>query len=70
MPAELWVHGGPNSHERLWSTSGVRQGYPLGPLLFCLGMQDVLDTLEREHPNVLLLAYLDDVYLQGPAEAV
>ena len=33
-------------------------------------MQDVLDTLEGEHPDVLLLAYLDDVYLQGPATAV
>ena len=70
VPAELWVHGGPNGHERLWSTTGVRQGDPLGPLLFSLGMQDVLDTLEGEHPDVLLLAYLDDVYLQGPATAV
>ena len=58
------------SHERLWSTTGVRQGDLLGPLLFSLGMQDVLDTLERECPDALLLAYLDDVYLQGPADAV
>ena len=28
VPAELWVHGGPNGHERLWSTAGVRQGDP------------------------------------------
>ena len=42
----------------------------MGPLLFSLGMQDVLDTLEGEHPDVLLLAYLDDVSLQGPADAV
>ena len=33
-------------------------------------MQGVLDTLEGGHPDVLLLAYLDDVYLQGPATAV
>ena len=24
VPAELWVHGGPNGHELLWSTTGVR----------------------------------------------
>ena len=45
VPAELWVHGGPDGHARLWSTTGVRQGDPLGPLLFSLGMQDVLNTL-------------------------
>ena len=45
-------------------------GGPLGPLLCSLGVQDVLDTLERECPDVLVLAYLDDVYLQGPADAV
>ena len=33
-------------------------------------MQDVLDTLEREFPDVFLLANLDDVYQQGPADAV
>ena len=57
MPAELWVHGGPNGHERLWSTTGVRQGDPLGPLLLSLGMQDVLGTLEGEHPDVKTLSY-------------
>ena len=31
--AELWVHGGPNGHERLWSTTRVRQGDPMGPML-------------------------------------
>ena len=61
IPAELWVPGGPNGHERLWSTTGVKQGDPLGHNLFSLGMQDVLGTLERECPDVLLLAYLDDV---------
>ena len=53
VPAELWVHGGPHSHEWLWSTTGVRQGGPVGPLLFSLGMQDALSTLERECPDVL-----------------
>ena len=37
---------------------------------FSRSMQDVLHILERECPDVLLLAYLDDVYLQGPATAV
>ena len=50
VPAELWVHGR--------STTGVRQGGPLRPFMFSLGMQDVLDNVERECPDVLLLAYL------------
>ena len=45
-------------------------GDPSGPLLFSLGMQDVLDPLERVCPDMLLLAYLDYVYLQGPAPVV
>ena len=28
VPAELWVHGGPDGHVRFWSTTGVRQGAP------------------------------------------
>jgi hypothetical protein len=69
-PAELWVHGGTNGHERLWSTTGVRQGDPMGPLLFALGLQEHLETIASDFPDVRVLAYLDDVYLQGPTDAV
>ena len=68
--AELWVHGGPNGHERLWSTTGVRQGDPMGPLLFALGLQGPLEKLDSEFSEVWVLAYLDHVCLQGPAADV
>ena len=56
-----------NDHERLWSTTGVRQGDPTGPLLFALGLLEPLAKLAREFPDVHVLAYLDDVYIvQGP----
>jgi hypothetical protein len=65
-PAELWVHGGPRGHELLWSTTGVRQGDPIGPLLFALGLQGPLEEIVKDFPLVRVVAYLDDVYLQGP----
>ena len=69
-PAELWVQGGPNGHELLWSTTGVRQGDPIGPLLFSLGLQGPLEEVARDFPEVRVVAYLDDVYLQGLPEHV
>ena len=58
--AELWVHGRPNGHKRLWSTTGVRQGDRMGPLQFALGLQGPLQNLASEFPEVRVLAYLDD----------
>ena len=46
------------------SREGIRQGDPLGPLLFCAGFREYLDTLEetlgRGHT---ILSYLDDVII-------
>ena len=42
----------------------------MGPLLFALGLQGPLEKLGSEFPQVRVLAYLDDVYLQGPAADV
>ena len=51
----------------LFSRNGVRQGDPLGPLLFSLGLQPVLESVGSRH-DCLIFAFLDDVYLVGNAE--
>src|SRR5690606_35398389 len=48
------------------SASGVRQGDPLGPAFFALGIQPLLHNIADEFPQVNVVAYLDDVYLMGP----
>ena len=43
------------------SKEGAQQGDPLGPMLFCLAIHDLLISLQSE----LVLGYLDDVPLEG-----
>ena len=42
----------------------------MGPFLFPLGLQEQLEKLASEFPAVRVLAYLDNIYLQGPAAEV
>jgi Reverse transcriptase (RNA-dependent DNA polymerase) len=50
----------------LQSESGLQQGDPLGPLLFCLPIQSILSSLQSS----LRIGYLDDVTLGGIASTV
>ncbi|CAI7916805.1 unnamed protein product [Closterium sp. NIES-54] len=53
----------------LTSGRGVRQGDPLGPLLFAASIQQHLRRTAAEHPEVTILAYADDITMVGPATA-
>ncbi|CAI7748393.1 unnamed protein product [Closterium sp. NIES-54] len=52
-------------HPPLLSETGVRQGDPLGPLLFAAAMQPALKVAAEAHPEVICLAYADDVTFLG-----
>ncbi|XP_062518004.1 uncharacterized protein LOC134193210 [Corticium candelabrum] len=52
------------------SSEGVHQGDPLGPALFAITIQPVSLDLEKDHPQIHVLAYLDDVFLLGNATDV
>ncbi|CAI7878443.1 unnamed protein product [Closterium sp. NIES-53] len=47
----------------------VRQGDPLGPLLFAASIHPCLVDTAAAHPQVVLLAYADDITLLGDATA-
>ena len=54
----------------LSSQEGVHQGNPLGPILFSLTIHPLLVDLQKSHPLIHTLAYLDDVFLVGPLDGV
>jgi hypothetical protein len=49
---------------------GVRHGDPLGPLLFALTLQDVLETASYWNEGIRVIACLDDCFPQGEASQV
>ncbi|CAI7851510.1 unnamed protein product [Closterium sp. NIES-54] len=52
-----------------WSKTGVRQGDPLGPLLFAAAVHPALTSTALAFPSVVCLAYADDVTFLGEAAA-
>jgi hypothetical protein len=73
-----WVYNGPSNlifggiqeePQVISSSQGVRQGDPLGPLLFSVGIRPILDKLAGYlGVDCVILAYLDDIYIlsKGP----
>ncbi|KAL0226517.1 hypothetical protein P9112_013841 [Eukaryota sp. TZLM1-RC] len=54
----------------LKSSSGVKQGDPLGPLLFCLVIHPILLQIQEMFPSLKMIAYMDDVVLIGDLKIV
>jgi len=50
----------------IWSEEGPQQGDPLGPLLFCLTAQPLLNSLH----SPLIVGFMDDFTLGGPEDVV
>ena len=49
----------------LSSEEGIHQGDPLGPVLLSLGIHNILATIQCKFQDIVVLAYLDDVFLVG-----
>jgi hypothetical protein len=68
-PAKFIMGGIHGDATAIMSSQGVRQGDPLGPLFFSIGIRPILDQLrERLGPNCVVMAYLDDVYVVSKSE--
>jgi hypothetical protein len=66
-PSRLFLNGSVAMN----SCTGVRQGDPLGPLLFCLALSPILAKIKRECPTLDLMAFfLDDGTLIGSPESL
>eukprot|EP00854_Cymbomonas_tetramitiformis_P009499 gene9499-biopygen9691 len=51
------------------SAEGTQQGDPLGPFFMAAPLQPVLKEVLRAHPDVYIIAYLDDIHILGdPAQ--
>ena len=69
MPSSLIYNTG-KGVARLSSSQGVHQGDPLGPALFSAAIQPIVSKMSLERSDVVILAYLDDIYVVGPANAL
>ncbi|KAL0206531.1 hypothetical protein P9112_001838 [Eukaryota sp. TZLM1-RC] len=52
------------------SCSGVKQGDPIGPFLFCVALHPLFEKLKSRFPDLKVVAYMDDVSLIGNASLV
>jgi hypothetical protein len=74
LNAAEWIYGEPSKLvardgervEHLELSNGVRQGDPLGPLLFSIGPPSSIESLQQYlGPQYLVMAYLDDIVIFG-----
>ena len=66
----LVIQQADGSHEVLWSEAGVRQGDPMGPLLFALTYQPTPHAAQDHAADAIVTACHDDTYLQGQDDTV
>ncbi|KAL0214106.1 hypothetical protein P9112_006290 [Eukaryota sp. TZLM1-RC] len=52
------------------SSSGVKQGDPLGPLLFCLAIHNIIKMTQQDFPDLRIVAYMDDISIIGSFESI
>jgi hypothetical protein len=73
LPYFYWAYDGPVELRSDFTTlitqssTGVRQGDPLGPMLFCLGIAKAQKSIADRYPNLTFLSYLDDIFILGNA---
>ena len=72
-----WCYTSPSvllvGQDTISSESGVQQGDPLGPLLFSLALQPILDLVNirrSDHGLQLSFSFLDDLNLAGEQQAI
>jgi hypothetical protein len=66
QPTQLFTTS-PTGITALLSSSGTRQGDPLGSFLFSGGIRTTLERFAALHPAAKVWAYLDDIFIQVPA---
>ena len=67
-PLHLFDRDGPVAS--FISQRGSRQGCVLGTLLFCLGLQPILEEASNGLDELTVSAYIDDLAVNGPLEQV
>ena len=69
-----WCYAQPSrlyfGSETISSERGVQQGDPIGPILFALAIQPLLQDLSKSERLQLIYSYLDDLILAGDQQTV
>ena len=70
IPSPLHLFDREGLVQSFTSQRGSRQGCSLGTLLFCLGLQPILEEASDGLSDLTISAYIDDVAVVGPLEQV